>query len=528
MQYYQIINKLIWIDSKVNNFENLQYQNKLKSLFGLQIEAYNNAVNGINALSKIQFESIFVITSGTIYPEFFYYMKTTFKELRVLPFSIIFTSSAQDFLIKHQFDEIGKIYNKTFFNRGGVVDSFNGVIAFINEIYSKLNSFQTYNRYQGIFTKNYTGLIVFEAFNNSFQLPPFFDDIYLNKHINYSELYNFTIFFLQNFCNDVLLIKLLKPLVLFKEVPEEIVSKYWARMYTYETPFYSIMNKTLMQKMYKEYEVYIKLLYKGLACNSYRPKFTATLSRGTKLELSEINYLKSIAGTNQIIINKSFLSFSLNKEKSIKFQDNTTRVAPESLIPVLPINSSFVVSPQIPRAPLPLEEPIPLNALNSSLEIIPQMDYAPLPLRDPIPVNTLNSSLRVNPLLPYTPLPLKAPTPVNKLNSSFGAKHQIIYPALPKKNIIKQSQSVLIEILNINEYEKNNYLISNAFLKDISYYSKEEEVLVFPFTGFKVVSWNNATFQDQKGNQVEGTSFTFKFSKEYLQKIKKKYANYYY
>jgi hypothetical protein len=76
------------------------------------------------------------------------------------------------------------------------------------------------------------------------------------------------------------------------------------------------MNKALMKRQYKEYEVYIKLLYRGLACNSYRPKFRDTLSRGTKLDLSEINYLKSIAGKNTIIINKSFLSFSLNKKKS--------------------------------------------------------------------------------------------------------------------------------------------------------------------------------------------------------------------
>ena len=62
---------------------------------------------------------------------------------------------------------------------------------------------------------------------------------------------------MQNFCSNKEVEKLLKPLILFKEVPEEIISKYWARAYTYETPFYSIMNKSLMRKEYKEYEINI-------------------------------------------------------------------------------------------------------------------------------------------------------------------------------------------------------------------------------------------------------------------------------
>ena len=275
----EIISRLIWIDAKVNNEENTGYQKQLKSDYGLKIEAYETAQNGIEALEQIQFESIFVITSGTIYPEFFNYMKRPIEELRVIPFSIIFTSSRIDFIKKHQNDEIGKLYNKTFFNRGGVVDNFNGVISFINEIYSNLNDFQSNNKYSGVFTKDYSGLIVFEKVNNNnLPLPKFYEDIYYNKNIDFSELNNFTKFFLQNFCTKNIE-KLLKPLILFKEVPEVIISKYWARIYTHESPFYSVMNKTLMKSQYKEYEVYIKLLYRGLACNSYRPKYYRTLTR---------------------------------------------------------------------------------------------------------------------------------------------------------------------------------------------------------------------------------------------------------
>lgn len=314
-----IINKLIWIDAKVNNSENKGYRDKLIKNYNLNIEVYETAKGGINALSKIQFESIFVITSGNIYPEFFNYMKNEYTELRVIPFSIIFTSSKNKFLKKHKKDEIGKLYNKTFFNRGGVVDNFNEVELFINEIYSGLDNFQTKNKYKGQFTKNYSGLIVFESILDELPLPSFYRDIYYNHHIDFSELNNFTKFFLINFCTPNIE-KLLKPLILFKEVPEVIISKYWARIYTHESPFYSVMNKDLMKGLYKEYEIYIKLLYKGLSCDSYQAKFNSTLTRGTKLELSEINYLKSIAGKEQIIVNKSFLSFSLNRKNQLNFK----------------------------------------------------------------------------------------------------------------------------------------------------------------------------------------------------------------
>ena len=432
MKAKQIINRLIWIDAKVNNNENTGYQTRLKKDYGLNIETYDKAENGINALEKIQFESIFVITSGTIYPEFFGYMKRTFTELRVVPFSIIFTTSTKAFIDKHKNDEIGQLYNKTFYNRGGVVDKFSKVINFIEEIYSNLDSFITNDKYKGIFTKNYKDLIVFEKVGIRLQLPSFYKDIYYNEHINYNELNNFTKFFLQNFCSNKEVEKLLKPLILFKEVPEEIISKYWARAYTYETPFYSIMNKSLMRKEYKEYEIYIKLLYKGLALDSYRPQFGSTISRGTKLEISEINYLKSIAGTEQIIYNRSFLSFSLNKEKSIKFEANRVIDNEED------------------------EEDDP---------------------------------------------------------SSFANP--------PKKGDTK-SFSVLIQLSNINEEDKNKYLISSAQLYDISRYTKEEEVLIFPFTGFEVTDWETTTF-DYNDKETEGTCFYFKFSQSYYDKIKEEY-----
>lgn len=193
-----------------------------------------------------------------------------------------------------------------------------------------------------------------------------------------------------------------------------------------------------MKKEYKEYEIYIKLLYRGLSCNSYRPKYSSTLSRGTKLELSEINYLKSISGKNITIFNKSFLSFSLNVKLSIEFQDNEERIHEENENSIIEENKENIL----------------------------------------------------------------------ELN----------------KKVKKNSLSVLIKVNNIEENDQKNYVISNAYLKNISYYSKEEGVLIFPYTGFEVADWETATFEKDNVEE-EGTVFYFKFSKSYLQMINEKYGH---
>ena len=81
---------------------------------------------------------------------------------------------------------------------------------------------------------------------------------------------------------------------------------------------------------------------------------------------------------------------------------------------------------------------------------------------------------------------------------------------------------MLIEITNISEYEKKNYIISNAYLRDISYYTKEDEVLLFPFTGLEVTGWENYNFK-KDNDSIKGTLFYFKFSKKYKELIEKQY-----
>ena len=226
------------------------------------------------------------------------------------------------------------------------------------------------------------------------------------------------------------------------------------------------MNKSLMRSEYKEYETYIRLLYRGLACNSYKPKFDSKLVRGTKLDLSEIRYLKSISKTGKIIFNKDFLSFTINKKEEKKSsnedEDNEDM-------------ESFKVA----------------IAFQSNCE---RSDY------DDIKSGSTN--IIANP-------PKKTSKKTNESDEDEGEEDS--------KNL-----NVLIEISNISESDRKKYIVSNAYLRDISYYTKEEEVLVFPFTGFEVTGWKNYSFSHEK-KKLKGTLFYFKFSKKYKELIEKEY-----
>ena len=76
-------------------------------------------------------------------------------------------------------------------------------------------------------------------------LPSFFQDIIEKKKIDYSDISTLINFMLTNFGNDKMS-DLLKGMILFNDIPEPILSKFFARAYTLESPFYDIMNKSLI------------------------------------------------------------------------------------------------------------------------------------------------------------------------------------------------------------------------------------------------------------------------------------------
>ena len=344
-----MIKKVIWIDKSVYNEENQGYKVIMENELGLQVKEYNDAKKGIEAIKKEEtYSPIFIITSGSIYPEFYRFFKSAVTYIKNLPVQIIFTSSTTSFINTHKNDEIGKQIGK-FYNLGGVTDIFPQVRAFIEKCNKKLQDFKVNNLYSYERSQDFTGIQTFTYINNNenLDIPPFYRDILNQAVINYNEVNILVKFILTNFGNERIC-ELLKGMILFNDIPEPILSKFFARAYTLESSFYGIMNQNLMKKNFDIYSTYIKLLYKGIINQSYKPKTDCTLYRGTRLEQSEIEYIKDMLKKKKnnksipIIYSTSFLSFStsIDVSKGLSSRRESSPQNREVIFKLLPLPSN--------------------------------------------------------------------------------------------------------------------------------------------------------------------------------------------
>ena len=117
--------------------------------------------------------------------------------------------------------------------------------------------------------------------------------------------------------------ELIYPLIFLKQIPVEILVKFWLRIYTLETDFYSNMNCKLMKLKGKEFETYIKLIYFALNNKLVKNRWDIYLFRGDILNNKEleniINKSKSDSIKDKLIYCRKFLSFSSSKEIAEEF-----------------------------------------------------------------------------------------------------------------------------------------------------------------------------------------------------------------
>ena len=292
-----------------------------------------------------------------------------------------------------------------------------------------------------------------------------------------------------------------------------------------------------MKSDYKEYETYIRLLYRGLACNSYQPKYYTRLIRGTKLDLSEINYLKSISKTDTIIFNKDFLSFSINKNEeksSIIYKEKSSIVYKEDKSSIGDKEEKSLIIDKEENSPiLEIKKISPILDKKENSPIFHKEEYLPTVYKEKEEEENLDTFKIA---IAFQSNCERKDEDKNK-DINKEPKKDSCYIANPPKKKSSENESkinfdenkgedknlnVLIQINNISENDKNEYIVSNAYLKDISFFSEEEEVLVFPFTGFEVTGWKNYSFS-KENIKYKGTIFYFKFSKKYKELIKEIY-----
>ena len=503
------INKVIWIDKSVYNDENQGYKKIMEDKYGLEVNTFDNAKLGIEAIKETEtYSPIFIITSGSIYPEFYQFFKRAVTYIKNLPVQIIFTSSVQGFKANHKNDEIGQQIGK-FYNLGGVTDIFSDVENFIVKMNTKLKNYKVNCPYTYSRSQDFTGLQTFSYISESktLSLPMFYKSILINSKIDYKETLAFIHFVLNNFGNKKIA-ELFKGMILFNDIPDPILSKFFARGYTLESPFYGIMNQNLMKKNYNYFSTYIKFLYKGIINNSYQPKTDCTLYRGTKLESFEINYLKNILKKKKlnheipIIYCTSFLSFSTNyttaenlaerreidphkdKEMSIIVDDSMVETDESSENNNMKQYQIKIMQP---------ENKVKINKINLKIQ----------------PLKNKNKSINK-----YKPL-AKNVVPKKNAHKSIG-KMNILIKKEPIINIVKESSSlnneVILKLNPLKKRDKDKVMITNGFLNQISYFHEEDEVLFFPFSSFELVD----VYEDETRTFIE-----LDYSTRFLKKVEK-------
>ena len=297
----------IWLDEHINSEENKNYIIELELIYQIKVNTCENINEAIFYLKKYKFKETKIIISGKLYDDFVKIFKEKITEIYVVPKIIVFARYKNQF-IKNHIDFYN--LNNEFYRLGGVVDKFDDIKEFLNNPIKPIPDVQ----------------LTFEQINSKEKLvlPLFFKsliDSIPNKNI---QNYTSSLYDRYSSGNDKIK-KLLDQIKNIKNIPIELLSKYYARLYTINSDFYQNINKDLGTENFHKYLPFIKTLYEGVKFKSLPLSEEEILYRGAKISNQELNNIKlfiekKMEGLpSSIVFSKSFLSFSKNKSQAEKF-----------------------------------------------------------------------------------------------------------------------------------------------------------------------------------------------------------------
>ena len=326
------MSKIIWIDQEVYNEENKGYIKILNGLGYKKLKLYQKVCDAIADMKTILFEETKIMVSGRLFKDLINMLKANIKDICFAPKIIVFTIDKNDFL-KYNKEDYESIENK-FYTFGGIATNIDEIKIFlkrgnaqINQKDSSKKTMSSINSNEPNATKNkYDAPLTFEYIDSKEKLflPIFFKS--LIDSVSNENMDEYTKSLYNIFSKENKEIKeLLEQILIMKNIPIEILCKYYARLYTGESSFYDNLNNDLRMKNKDKYLPYIKTFYEGVKLKSLPLASNNILYRGGHLSKDEINiiqkYLKNkikdLPGS--IVFSKSFLSFSKDEKEAIKF-----------------------------------------------------------------------------------------------------------------------------------------------------------------------------------------------------------------
>ena len=295
---------VIWIDPVVDNNENIQYLKDLQKYKYLNVKGLKDVKSAIAEIKKIQYEETNIILSGKLYTEFIEQFKKNIKDIRIIPKFYVFS---QNFKLTSDKKE-------PHFYISGVKDDFKEIKkTILKPFMERIKNIQNEGQLSIEYIDRKEKLI----------LPTLYQS--LIDETNYDEINKFNKIIYEKYSKENnSWKKLLNSIVSTREIPIELLSKYYAIMYKIESNnddniFHFNMNNYLRSnEKFDIYLPYIKTLYKGIKLKILPFASNQILFRGAFLHKNDINNIiknrnKEIPGF--FAFSREFLSFY--KEKKI-------------------------------------------------------------------------------------------------------------------------------------------------------------------------------------------------------------------
>ena len=302
---------LIWIGIDVENEEYKAFLNELNALLHSEIKCFINEEEGINYIKTIKFENII---NGKFYINFIQQFFENLHEIYIIPKIIIFSKDKDDLLESSKNYE--NIITNPFYNFEGIKTSFDESKKFLKDdiVWNKK-----------IRNDDDDEQLTFEYIDSTekLELPLFYKALLNLTQIDKIEKYNELLYSKYSDNNDIE--ELLSEIKSIPNIPLELLSKYYARIYTADSNFYNDINKDLRNNKKDNYLSFIKVLYEGVKLKSLKLASKKELYRGSKISSDEINIINNYLNKKisnlpgAIVFSKSFLSFTKDRNIASKY-----------------------------------------------------------------------------------------------------------------------------------------------------------------------------------------------------------------
>ena len=319
--------ELIWIDCNVNNSENEEYKNQLKEI--LRYKTYESIEPALDEIKRIKFERVTILLSRNIFKDFIPLFEREKNNICCSLNILVFTYNkkfVKEICKNNKNISLGYLFKET------------NIFGEIEEVISSIrrntvpDNFEEINEINRNYYNNDEKIGNFEKIENYEELilPIYFRKII--EPITYEEIDNFN-YYLTNFGGEIR--RKIKQLENMAKMPNEIISKYWAYIYSLENNnnnFYLTLNLGLKNKKYKLFLPFIKMMYEASIKKYFPYVQNEKLYSGGLISKKELEKLRNNLNDNNnneipkvIYYLKSFKSFSKSRTEAEKFIQPSTK-----------------------------------------------------------------------------------------------------------------------------------------------------------------------------------------------------------